>query len=601
MNTEYNEQEVYDRLKGMVHAAAHPLLQFMQHLYLVYFLAMYYFETANEQDVTFLGWDSMFCLLLGGLIPFLYRFWRRQYRQKEKQLWYQEKVENPELTAWKTTEYPKSFPWYIPYIFLVVLSHSIVYDFSVGFFVLAALSLVQYVLGVYMPNRRDKNNLPSSFRKTYYERFRASEDGSYIWPDYSNYALLMKDDTNRVPVTFNRGIQRPDEDSYFFYDLEKDINNNPKFQDSSFRLWFYLHSKLFVYVLEVAKYEDIQAEIENALTFARHEIAKPVYIFLLTKEPQKLQEILDVYDWMPLVSIKTVTDIQEIDLSKVQDDQLIGSMITEMQGYAPFRLKELGEIDKSDFFRSCNYYSSYIYKEIPRIEDMYYYNASNYYLCGFFQNMFRNAQRKQAILAGFDYVDMVLRFVLYHFAVKKGVGFQERLVEDNIQFLGEEILKLLDEKDYIYETAVVKSVPINNTVENALLILSEYFPLRFEGKEINFCGLLFLLRVLRNQTRGHGSIQDAIVNPLWYALYVLFVLFSFMLRVDNFEIHVKGDRILTGYSNDGLVYPMGEYGMISSDMPCLLYQLKKNKREYINYFKGDIIVPHIINDGEEDS
>ncbi len=597
MNIEY----AYDRLKNIIHAGAYPLLQFIQHLYLVYFLAMYYFETANERNVTFLGWDSAFCLILGGLIPFLYRLWRKQYRKKERLLLYQEKIDNPELTAWKSTKYPTLFPWYIPYIFLVVLLHYSVYAFSGNFLLLACLSLVQYILRIYMPNRRGKNDLPLSVRMTYYEHFQAAENGWFLWPDYSNYALLMKDDTNRIPVTFNRGIQRPDEESYYFYDLEKDINCNPKFQDSSFRLWFYLHSKLFVYVLDAAKYEDILTEIENALTFARHEIAKPVYIFLLTNETQNLQEIINHYDWMPFVSIKPVTNISEINLSKVREDHLIGNMITEMTGFTPFRLKELGDVDKNEFFRSCNYYSSYIYKEIPRIEDMYYYKASNYYLCGFFQNMFRNTERTQAILAGFDYVDMVLRFVLYHFAVKKGLGFQERLVDDDIQALGEEILQLLDEEDFLYETAVIKTVPVNNTVENALLILSEYFPLKFEGKEINFRGLLFLLRVLRNQTRGHGSIQDAIVNPLWYALYVLFVLFSFMLRVDNFEIHAKGDRILTGYSNDGLVYPMGEYGIISSDMPCPLYQIKNNKKEYINYFRGDIIIPNIINDGDDET
>ncbi|MBQ7776020.1 MAG: hypothetical protein IJ379_08865, partial [Lachnospiraceae bacterium] len=528
-----------------------PLLLYMQNAVLILYLVVSFGRAYERNDDKFPGIFLTLCILLVITVPFVYKYWCKLYIAKEKQLWYQEKVDNINLTAWKETEYPNLFPWHMVYIVVVAVLYYIADHHSIYISSFLLLSLLQYGFKLFTPNRKGKYDFPEQVWDNYYNRFSESEDGYFLWPDYSNYCLLLNDDTNQIPVTFNKGIYRPTADSYIFYDFKRDIDINPKFHAKNCMYWIYLHAKLFVYVLDASKYENLTHEIERALTFVRHRIAKPVYIFILTKEPETLGAMIEHYSWMPFVTIELVTDIRQIDLCKVREAQLTGTMIGDLQGFTPFSLRELGDIDKSSYFRSCNLYSSYIYKGMPQVEELYYYHASNYYLCGFFHNMFRNTERKLAILAGFDYVDMVLRFVLYHLAVKKKLGFQERLVDDDIQFMGDEIVKLLDETDCLYETVVRKTVPVNDTVENALIILEEYFPLKFEGKEINFQGLVYLIRVLRNQTRGHGAIQDAIVEPLWYALYVLFVLFSSMLQVYNFEIQIGEDYILTGYTKDG--------------------------------------------------
>jgi len=577
----------------------HQIFLFFQNIIMLLYLVISFTRAYERNDNSFPGIFFILCIILVIATPFVYKAWCKQYTARETELWYQEKVDNTNLTAWKDTEYPHIFPWHIAYIITTAVLYYVADRHSIYVSAFLLLSLIQYKFKLFTPDRKGKYDFSKHEWNAYYQKFSEAEDGFFMWPEYTNYALLLKDDTNRVPVTFNRGIYRPTVNNYIFYDFEKDIDINPKFHADNCMYMTYIHAKLFVYVLDASKYEDINSEIKKALTFVRHRIAKPIYIFILTDCPQSLHTMIEHYSWMPFVTIELVADIRQIDLSKVYEDQLTGTMINDLQGFRPFSLRELGDIDLTTYFRCCNLYSSYIYKQIPCVEDFYYYQASNYYLCGFFQNMFLNTERKLAILAGFDYVDMVLRFVLYHLAVKKNLGFQERLVNDDIQFMGDEIVKLLDEEDCLYETVIQKTVPINDTVENALTILSNYYPLKFEGNEINFSGLMYLIRILRNQTRGHGAIQDAIVDPLWYALYVLFVLFSSMLQVYNFEIQVREDSILTGYSEDGWVFPMGEYGMISSNMPCPLYHIKNSKKEYINYFKGDIIVPHIINDTDE--
>lgn len=262
-------------------------------------------------------------------------------------------------------------------------------------------------------------------------------------------------------------------------------------------------------------------------------------------------------------------------------------------------LMDLPAIDKNVFFRNYNKYSSYIYLTIPHQDMDYCFTPRNYYLCGFFHNMFRENERIPSVLAGFDYADLLLRFVLYHTAQKRGLIFDEKLVDDNLQFMGEKIFELVTKEDCIYRY-VTTPVDVNVTLQNALLILGEYFPICAKGEKVTFLGLCTLLRVIRNQTRGHGSIREEISQPLWFSLYVLLVILGEMLRVQDFQIEVTEDgKILTGYFSEKMLYPMENYGYTKNGFPCILYGCSKNGREYINYFQGDIIVPEIISSEDE--
>ena len=262
-------------------------------------------------------------------------------------------------------------------------------------------------------------------------------------------------------------------------------------------------------------------------------------------------------------------------------------------------LEELPVLDKNVFYRNYNKYSSQIYLTIPHQNMDYCFTPKNYYLCGFFHNMFKENARIPSILAGFDYADLLLRFVLYHMAQKRGLGFREDLVDDNIQFMGDKIAELARPEDCIYR-GIADPVEINVTLRNALALLAGYFPVSLQGDKLSFKGLCMLLRVIRNQTRGHGSIKEEIAEPLWFALYVLLVILGEMLRVQDFQIELtENGKIMTGYFPEKSLCLMENYSYAKNGFPCILYECSKNGREYINYFQGDIIVPDIIRSEEE--
>ena len=572
----------------------------LQNLFLISYPVVSYFRWGSRYPAVFLRPAYLITLLLIVLMPLIYQFWRKRADRKEMQLAFQEKTDNPHLTAWKETLHAVAVPWYLLYILGTAILFCLTEPVSKSFFLFLLLAPVQYALFPYVRRAREHRLLTRNVLNDFYQKAEGAQDFSFLWPDYPCYGLLIRDDTNRIPVTFNRGWNRPD--NCIFFDCKRDLEVRPGGRNPDALLPVYLHAKLFVYVLQASLYQDIRAELEKVLTFCRFQIRKPVYLFLLTEDASSLNELIRRYDWMPFVTIRIVSDLHSIDLDKCYEDTLTGVPQQYFQGFDDFTLPEIADTDLSQFFRARNMYSSYIYIRIPSCRDSYCFQANNYYLCGFFQHMFRSTERRLSILAGFDYVDMILRFVLYHFAVKKGLGFQPRMVDDDIQYMGAELLKLLDEQDAIHETAVRTTLPINETLRNALLILETYFPLKAEGTQINFTGLVTLLRILRNNTRGHGAIQDSIVDPLWYALYILFVILGDMLQISDFEIRLCDDgSIQTGYGRDGWLYPMGEYGMLSDHMPCPIYQIKGKKKEYINYFRGDFIVPHIISEPDEES
>lgn len=485
------------------------------------------------------------------------------------------------------------------------------------------------------------------------------EENNNYWKEIT-HAVLMKDDTKRVPVTFSALRGQPTD--ILVFDNATEILPHPK--DVTEARWaeIYLHAAFLVYVLDAEKYtpEQLRMECEQAVLYTHFQVSKPVYIFLIG-DGSKLQYVKDAYDWMPEVHFQIVRDYRKVDLQYAIDDyhsrkwvsygkmpkRATGSKeeellytellaieetrdnraIRKMIDYRPetiwyhrlfeklfkqvpkkftchderfflraftnYRLEDLPALDKNVFYRNYNKYSSHIYLTIPHQDEMYCFVPQNYYLCGFFQNVFRENERIPSILAGFDYAELLLRFVLYHMAVKSGLGFDETLVDDNLQFMGDKILELATPEDVIYPY-ITTSVDVTVTLHNALAILMEYFPIRTEGDKLSFGGLCMLLRVVRNQTRGHGSIKEEIAEPLWFALYVLLVILGEMLRVQDFRIEIKDGEIMTGYSSAKELLPMKEYGYVSGDLPCVLYQCGKSGREYINYFRGDIIVPEII-------
>lgn len=259
--------------------------------------------------------------------------------------------------------------------------------------------------------------------------------------------------------------------------------------------------------------------------------------------------------------------------------------------------KSYAEI-KSDnpaiFFRNYNKCVSHIYQSIPRLDNMFYFLPENEMMCCFFQNMFNPNERKTAILAGFDYADMCMRFILYYTLTKHSIPFSPELIKSDLQALGDAIIQYSHTDDFLYHSITTPMDIINKPVKFALDILSDLYYFDFVGNSITFAGLTNLLRHIRNETRGHGSIRDDIAEPLWHAMYVLLILLSDFLKIYNFKLFVKNDMVFCSYPDDSYLYNLKDYCLVNNGIACPMYQCHKKNNEYINYIRGKVFIPELI-------
>lgn len=347
------------------------------------------------------------------------------------------------------------------------------------------------------------------------------------------------------------------------------------------------------------------------------------YSYLFNNKDSYRNRSLNIYYWFYIAVSLSVEHPSSTLIEKVisyfEDSPIIfpfGNPFAFLEYLVGEPIDEKLSLEKRERILSyINASASTFYRYIPYQEENYTWEVSNYQICGFFKNIFRLSEPKMAIMAGFDYADMALRFVLYYLCRRKNISsraFIMKTAKNNnfsmdLQLIGDNIYELAanDITCPIYETVVKTCVKTNAVLKNAIFILKDFLFMEFNSAEMDFSGLVEVLRLFRNATKGHGAITEENQQQIWYALYVLLVILGDMLRIYSFQIKFEKDNIYINYEEDDILYYANDYVKDHNGLPCPLYEatIKRNKenseqlllnQKYINYWDGTIWKPSIL-------
>lgn len=218
--------------------------------------------------------------------------------------------------------------------------------------------------------------------------------------------------------------------------------------------------------------------------------------------------------------------------------------------------------------------------------------SPNLYVSGFFKNLFDYDDIETSAMAIFDFLEFTLLCVLYCLLGSQGIPPEKSLVNPDFQSIGELILAHCPVGSPIYENIHQRYAKIPPHCAELQDRLTRYLPFSIKGGRMDFGNLTRILRLLRNATRGHGFIQEDNAGVLWQLLLYYALICCKFLKLQDFRLEVSGRGVRIGYADD-LTF-LSDYFIVENEVPCPLWEMKKQKRQYINYFHGAYVVPDLV-------
>ncbi len=221
-------------------------------------------------------------------------------------------------------------------------------------------------------------------------------------------------------------------------------------------------------------------------------------------------------------------------------------------------------------------------------------NPYNEYLYSIFKNTLFEPSEVKRIMATFDYIDFMLRTVSIYGHVKYSTGILEDYnVKSTFSDLAQQILNLIPYDDELNESLRKRiDIPAEMGINIIVGSVKEYFNLLSATNSIDFKGLCHLLDIVRNKTRGHGSIKEENSAVIHCFLLLAAEFLHDMLRIREFNIRIENGTTYTGYKSEK--YDCSRIIFTKDGLPCIPIRMKGSKQEYINFFKGRYIVPDFI-------
>ncbi len=238
-------------------------------------------------------------------------------------------------------------------------------------------------------------------------------------------------------------------------------------------------------------------------------------------------------------------------------------------------------------------YLEYIYRDkefniAPRFR--------NQKLFEFYQNAlyFRNPSR--SAMALLDYIEMILRLSLYRDIIDhSGVSFDPKAVSSNLLGMAARIYDL--EKDTQRREVISRRFPVKELEKSFLLMLKDQLRCDFEGDEIDFCGLVSIVGVMRNRVVAHGVIRDDNLGMIWTFLVYASVLLSYYLDVENIEVQRNTEGWC--FALKGLQKSAGKFITDDEENMAIASSVRLRKGRisritYTDFFNGDLVIPEFV-------
>lgn len=403
------------------------------------------------------------------------------------------------------------------------------------------------------------------------------------------YGVLQRDDTNLVPVTFSGTVDYPSDPVVF--DLKNEvlpyIERQKEESGRDLSPYMVKNTKFQIFVFNGQLYDDneLLELCENCLTYGHFQVSKPTFIYIITSAENaiRLKKKIDKWNWIHELDFKFVADVAEIDLRNVCADYI--------QNY------RMGQ-------------STEYLVESSLMKNQYPINARNYLLCSFYNNMYKLNEKETAIMAGFDYADMLLRFIMFYNLTKYSIDAESFYNSNrnkkgdfspNLQMMGDKIYDLVsrDADNRLFSTVVKCPLALDDRFEKVLTMIKDAYDVDINTSEISLKNLSYILRIMRNKAKGHGFITKSNENDIWYMANVVFTALGHILQIYDFNLDIRKGKIYASYTGDQEEYCLDNYANVVDGFPCPLFEVTTKKdgtiiEKYINYWNGQMWSPQII-------
>ncbi len=299
--------------------------------------------------------------------------------------------------------------------------------------------------------------------------------------------------------------------------------------------------------------------------------------------------------WMRAFKIDVVHDQEELDryVSGLPFPDL-GSIDLELTASAAEEGRAADSImtDRYDLYDSLR-------KDLEHGDGITECEGYSPWIMGFWQNLFRMGDMTTALTAAFDYFEFLLRLAVYAVLTKEGTDPEEAPATGDIQTAAE-ILISLSEKGKVRSQTAERILSGTYRIPGHLRRLQEEtgkkLNYEIEGDRYNFLGLCGIVRSMRNDTKGHGFIRPAAARSCWGMMLYLCCMLHWFLDVREFNFSEERGTTWLGWT-DGQ-YKNSPYLYARDGYPCLLWEIRRGTKAYINYFDGEYVIPSIIEEEE---
>ena len=224
------------------------------------------------------------------------------------------------------------------------------------------------------------------------------------------------------------------------------------------------------------------------------------------------------------------------------------------------------------------------------------------FLLEIYKNAYYTDSYYQSILMLLNYIGALSKMVLFYLYASNSKEYDENKIKRNIALdimtsWSENIYKLVNKDDLIYNNIKYKKIPLTNTEKVFIKYMSNFLGIEIEGDSVTFLGLFQLIILLRNKVEAHGSINANNDCIIWYLFNMFVGMLQEFLMVNDLHYERVNNKIKVWYKDSPKV-SLGEYIIFINNNLCYIFPkerdtrgeniyLEDEEKNYINYFNGN--------------
>lgn len=224
--------------------------------------------------------------------------------------------------------------------------------------------------------------------------------------------------------------------------------------------------------------------------------------------------------------------------------------------------------------------------------------CNNYFIAMIKEMIFEQSDIRR-VMFGFDCLEFMMRVIAIDLWVRNnGTENPEKYdVPTSFSGIASQIMNNISPDDPQYGS-VVSVCKLTDAAQKCLKEVCIYYGYAADGDEYDLCGIVTLLKEIRNKTRGHGIINKNNSGIVWNFLVCMIYFISRFLKIEDFTFEISGKDVFCGYCAS--ICNVSPLILADNEMPCIPVSVtNSNKRfgavkQYMNFFNGKYIKPDLV-------